>query len=122
MPRIEELPMPAQNEIRASRGEETEHQAIERKRMSLLQRLARVGLGRREDKEPSFEAHTLSRPSGRSEAEPRPAHERRQGEQESEYSRRPAGRMAGLEPQARTRGHGEDDELEIPAFLRRQAN
>ncbi len=122
MPRIEELPMPAQNEIRASRGEETEHQAIERKRMSLLQRLARVGLGRREEKEPPFEAHTLSRPSGRNEAEPRAAHDRRQTEQVSEYSRRPAGRMAEPEPQGRARGHNEDDELEIPAFLRRQAN
>jgi len=114
--------MPAQNQIRASRGEETEHQSIERKRMSLLQRLARVGLGRREEKEPAFETHTLTRPSGRNEAEPRSAHERRQSEQVSEYSRRPAGRMAGPESQARSRGHGEDDELEIPAFLRRQAN
>jgi cell division protein FtsZ len=121
MPRIEELPMPAQKEIRASRGEITENRALERKRMSLLQRLAQVGLGRRQEKEPPFQAHTLARPGGRNEAEPRPAPERRPNEQVSEYSRRPAGRYAGIEPHGRTRPMG-DDELEIPAFLRRQSN
>jgi cell division protein FtsZ len=53
----------------------------------------------------------------------RPAPERRTQEQVSEYSRRPAGRPAALDSAARSsRGRIEDDELEIPAFLRRQAN
>src|SRR4051794_23193636 len=48
MPRIDELPMPAQNEIKAQRGElAADHP--EKRRMSLMQRLASVGLGRRED-------------------------------------------------------------------------
>src|SRR5207248_2259226 len=53
MPRIDELPLPAQNEIRAKRGElrgelADDHHPEKRHR-SLLQRLASVGLGRREE-------------------------------------------------------------------------
>ena len=48
MPRIDELPMPAQNQIRASRGEP----APDPKPMSLLQRLATVGF-RTEGRGPS---------------------------------------------------------------------
>jgi cell division protein FtsZ len=127
MPRVDELPIPAQNEIRASRGEPGEHSAVERKRMSLLQRLAQVGLGRREEAEPSYEPHHLTPPS-RHEDEPtereyRPAPERRTQEQASEYARRPAGRPAAADSPARSgRARIDEDELEIPAFLRRQAN
>jgi cell division protein FtsZ len=122
MPRIDELPVPAQNEIKASRGEQPEHQAIERKRMSLLQRLAQVGLGRREEREPPFEANALAPQPARAEPEVRPAPERRTGEAVSEYTRRPAGRPGAQEAPARQRQRIEEDELEIPAFLRRQAN
>src|SRR3954463_12238178 len=48
MPRIDELPLPAQNQIRA-RQAEASAAAPEKPRQSLLQRLASVGLGRRED-------------------------------------------------------------------------
>ncbi len=56
MPKFEDLPMPAQNEIRQARGEgEEEHP--QKTRMSLLQRLANVGLGRRdEETEPPIAA------------------------------------------------------------------
>ena len=56
MPKFEELPMPAQNEIRQARGDaEDEHP--QKTRMSLLQRLANVGLGRRdEESEPPIAA------------------------------------------------------------------
>jgi cell division protein FtsZ len=47
MPRIEDLPIPAQNEIRAQRGEAPPAETPDKRRMSLLQRLASVGLGRR---------------------------------------------------------------------------
>jgi cell division protein FtsZ len=52
------------------------------------------------------------------------APERRSQEQVSEYARRPAGRPLPQESAARPapRNRLEDDELEIPAFLRRQAN
>jgi cell division protein FtsZ len=109
MPRIEELPMPAQNQIRASRGEATEHQHVERKRMSLLKRLAQVGLGRREEEQESFEPNTLDRPSR---WDGQHARERRDPDQVSEYFRH-SGRAG--------RGAIAEEELEIPAFLRRQA-
>ncbi len=51
MPRLDELPVPAQNEIRARRGEVRDDDHPEKRRMSLLQRLASVGLGRREQDE-----------------------------------------------------------------------
>ena len=51
MPRIDELPLPAQNEIRAQRGELAEDHP-EKRRMSLMQRLASVGLGRRGEQSP----------------------------------------------------------------------
>jgi cell division protein FtsZ len=121
MPRVDELPIPAQNEIRASRGEPTDHQALERKRMSLLQRLAQVGLGRREEKENESVSHdpiTQSR-----DEEYRSDPDRHAREQVSEYTRRPSGRPALSDSPARSgRSRIEDDELEIPAFLRRQAN
>src|SRR5205814_173356 len=51
MPRIDELPMPAQNEIRAQQRGEADEAGPEKQRMTLLQRLAAVGLGRREEPE-----------------------------------------------------------------------
>ena len=51
MPRLDELPVPAQNEIRARHGEVRDDDHPEKRRMSLLQRLAAVGLGRRETDE-----------------------------------------------------------------------
>jgi cell division protein FtsZ len=123
MPRIEELPMPAQNQIRASRGGSSEHHGAEKKRMTLLQRLANVGMGgRREEEEtaPPPIARPIARPGA---AEPRVAAERRPPEQVSEYARRPTARSLPLDLHGRAPGRpADDDELEIPAFLRRQAN
>ena len=54
--KFEELPMPAQTEIRQARGE-VEEEHPQKSRMSLLQRLANVGLGRRdEETEPPIAA------------------------------------------------------------------
>ncbi len=117
MPRIDELPVPAQKAIRATREPSGTH-PVERKRMTILQRLANVGIGRREEEAP------MPRPAPRTtESEPRPAAERRPPEQVSEYARRPAARSLPLDLHGRAPGRpAEDDELEIPAFLRRQAN
>ncbi|HEY7301283.1 MAG TPA: cell division protein FtsZ [Xanthobacteraceae bacterium] len=124
MPRIDELPLPAQNEMRASRGEVTpEHP--EKRRMGLLQRLASVGLGRREDEEEAEvrarqPGHPAQRPSeGRPAARPlaRPAES-----PVSDYAKRPA--HTPLDPHGRqspVHNLNDDDQLEIPAFLRRQA-
>jgi cell division protein FtsZ len=130
MPQFDELPVPAQNQIRHARGETTEEHP-QQKRTSLLQRLANVGLGRRdEDSEPPIAA----RASGpampqmppmpeRKPQRPVPAQYGGAGDPVSEYGRRPApqgldshGRPAPVAPQG-----GAEDHLDIPAFLRRQA-
>ena len=128
MPRIDELPILAQNEIRAQRGELADDHP-EKRRMSLMQRLASVGLGRRAESEgpaaapmprtarpvPQFE-RPQQRPTARH-PEGRPA------DPVSEYARRAA--PHGLDPHGRNapvHNSGEEDQLDIPAFLRRQAN
>ena len=119
MPRIEDLPIPAQNEIRAQRGETTED-SPEKRRMSLLQRLAQVGLGRRE------EPAAVQQPS-HSQLPPLPQRPPIRGpEPVSEYAKRtPAPAPQGLDIHGRAvpvHKPVDDDQLEIPAFLRRQAN
>ena len=143
MPRIDELPLPAQNEIRARRGE-VAATAPEKPRMSLLQRLASVGLGRARDEAeapaerpaPRAVARAPERPTvPQPQPVPRPQEARyqeqaRYQESVSEYGRRPAPvRPApqGLDLHGRPApmpGHSvaDDDQLEIPAFLRRQAH
>ena len=130
MPQFDELPVPAQNQIRQARGETAEEHPPQ-KRASLLQRLANVGLGRRdEESEPPIAA----RASGPAMAPMPPLPERKpqrpvpaefggSGAPVSEYARRPApqgldshGRPAPVAPQG-----GAEDHLDIPAFLRRQA-
>jgi len=171
MPRVDELPVPAQNQIRA-------HQENDSRRPSLLQRLATVGFGRREDHaaephEPSAAHQPASQPVRRpamphaaQEAAPRmpraempqaqmpqaqdappvhasaaPAHTHAQGAHASgmspahaEFAKRPQPAQAPQgyrSAQGQLDQHGrapapsrslDDDQLEIPAFLRRQAN
>lgn len=117
MPRVDELPLPAQAQIKAARGEaEPEHPG--RQRMGLMQRLAAVGLGRRE--EPAIEppVPVAPRPVTFPPRQARPAEP-----PVSEYARRSA--PQGLDPHGRpapVHNSAEDDQLDIPAFLRRQAN
>ncbi|MGB7020324.1 MAG: cell division protein FtsZ, partial [Xanthobacteraceae bacterium] len=129
MPRIDELPVPAQNEIRARRGEVREDDHPEKRRMSLLQRLASVGLGRRDQDEseaglpaapvgapvsgPVSPERLTGRPSRKEPGHDLPV---------SEYARRSA--PQGLDQhgrQAPVHNSSDEDQLDIPAFLRRQA-
>ena len=108
----------------------------EKRRTSLLQRLAAVGLGRREMDEdgepmpapraapmPQPAADRLSgRPAPRPEPRLEPRPESRQ-EPVSEYAKRPA--PQGLDQHGRqepVHNRADEDQLDIPAFLRRQAN
>jgi cell division protein FtsZ len=123
MPKFEDLPMPAQNEIRQARGEADEEHP-QKTRMSLLQRLANVGLGRRdEDTEPPIAARASGPPMS---SMPPPPERRPQRSDDpvSEYARRPA--PQGLDAHGRPAPVAAtpqgDDHLDIPAFLRRQAN
>jgi cell division protein FtsZ len=146
MPRIDELPMPAQNELRAQQGDGPAGEHPEKRRMSLLQRLATVGLGRREEAEapeppvnraPARPApRPAERPAERSTERsmdrlpPRPAPrppESRGPDPVSDYARRPTHQGVthqGLDPHGRqgpVHNSPEEDHLDIPAFLRRQA-
>ncbi|WP_230530991.1 cell division protein FtsZ [Microvirga roseola] len=114
MPRIDELPVPAQNQIRASRGEVEPSQAH---KPSLIQRLTTMGFGRgREEAQPAEPAAQRPAPEA-----PRP----QMSSVHAEYAKRPAApqgyRPAAGQAPAAARS-AEDDQLEIPAFLRRQAN
>jgi cell division protein FtsZ len=130
MPRIDEFPVPAQNEMRARRGEQSE-QHPEKRRLTLLQRLAAVGLGRRDDEAATAEAPP-PRPAtpqiiDRAPPAPRPLPPQRQPEPVSEYAKRPAPQPAHQSldlhgRQAPVNKPVDDDQLDIPAFLRRQAN
>jgi cell division protein FtsZ len=123
MPRIDELPIPAQNEIRSRRGEIAEDHP-DKRRLSLLQRLAQVGLGRREEDD----TPPIVRPAPLRTAERMPPLPSSRGpEPVSEYAKRPpAPAPQGLDIHGRQAPPAhkpvDDDQLEIPAFLRRQAN
>jgi cell division protein FtsZ len=125
MPRIDELPLPAQNEIRAQRGAAAENQP-ERQRLTLMQRLANVGLGRRSEEAEAPQAPRMAQPVPPFERPVRPSPRQPEGrpaEPVSEYARRAA--PQGLDPHGRpmpVHNSPEDDQLDIPAFLRRQAN
>ena len=131
MPRVEELPLPAQNQLRAASGVARQGpQPVEAKRMTLLQRLAAVGLGRRE------EPHEAPAASAAAQASQPQLPVQRQiapppsgGTVNSGGRRAPAGPIAPRAPQGLDQ-HGrptqqrtfEDEQLEIPAFLRRQSS
>src|SRR5262249_24573201 len=139
MPRIEDLPIPAQNEIRAKRAAAAGE--ADKPRMSLLQRLASVGLGRPQAtaarrRQPPRPVSRRQPPGERLPPYPIPRQDVRGPEPRgqdpvSEYAKRPpAPRPAPQGPQgldlhgrsAPVAGQLDDDQLEIPAFLRRQAN
>ena len=132
MPEIDELPRPAQAELRAQRGEQVDAEHGEKRKGGLLRRLAAVGLGRREvgpeeDKLPANvrQVRPAARPADRMPAPPpRPtpaAPAARGSEPVSEFAKRPP--HQALDPLGRQAPvHNEEDQLDIPAFLRRQAN
>ncbi|MFA6966140.1 cell division protein FtsZ [Bosea sp. (in: a-proteobacteria)] len=126
MPRIEDLPMPAQNQIAASRvvpGAPAAPNAADQKRMSLMQRLASVGFGRKDEEMQEPQPMPLRQ------APPAPAMPQAPSAAHAEYMRRPAAPAAARPPQGQLDQLGraapnrasEEDHLEIPAFLRRQA-
>ena len=136
MPRVEDFPVVAQREMQA-RAQQPQQQEEDRGPMSLLRRLA-GGLGRRED-EPA--AQTREQPAQRAPQQGSPQQPVRQPQapqagyaaprqpqqgqaprapQQPQQDYRP--RQAELDQHGRVTPRSEDDQLEIPAFLRRQAN
>ena len=143
MPSIEDFPPVAQREMRAHGAAAEQHHeehGDERRPMGLLRRLA-SGLTRREDDEDMAYGHAPEQVPAPRQPQPAPApapEASRPAQQPQPVAARPAaprpaqprpaqqgaagqldltGRSA---PQPRTMS--EDDQLEIPAFLRRQAN
>jgi cell division protein FtsZ len=134
MPRVEDFPPVAQRQIEAHRrtgAPEPQHE--DRGPMSLIRRLAAVGLGRREEApaDHSRQPPPVQRPATR-QAQP----QQRQMPPQPRAAM-PAGRPQGKTEQPPYRAqqgdldpHGRavpaqrplDDELEIPAFLRRQSS
>jgi cell division protein FtsZ len=116
MPQIEDFPIVAQQQLRAAQpAPAPAAPSPEAKRMTLLQRLAAVGLGRREEQEAGFA------PAAPVAAEP-PA-------PLLESARRPVVQPPQRAAQGQLDSHGraqprtlEDDQIEIPAFLRRQVS
>jgi len=125
MPTMEELPLPGQAILQASRSEAVAAPPPpEARRMSLMQRLAAVGLGRGRDDTGPAPAPQAELPAMDT-TPPTATHAiygRRTASQPAAPAYRPA--QGQLDSQGRvpapTRSF-EDDQLEIPAFLRRQA-
>jgi cell division protein FtsZ len=131
MPQIDDLPLPAQNQIRAHRGELAADPHPEAKRRSLLERLASFGISRQEGAAPAPAPRERQAPvrqpaQGQTyrQPQPNPVH--------AEYGKRaqhPPAPQRSPQPAVDTHGRGayqsralEEDQLEIPAFLRRQSS
>jgi cell division protein FtsZ len=104
MPAVEDFPRPVQEQIRQARGEPA---PIDPRRKSIFERLASFGASRQEETMQPAAAPT------RPQAPPPPS--------PADYARRPAAPDAQVRraPQHRM---AEEDQFEIPAFLRRQSN
>jgi cell division protein FtsZ len=128
IPRVEDFPPVVQRQIEAKqRGGRPEHE--DRGPMSLLRRLAGVGLGRREEqpaqREPQLK-RPLQRPAQQRQLPPQPRvaqpAPRQLPQQEGLYRPRQGELDQHGRPLPAANRQQVDDELEIPAFLRRQAN
>jgi cell division protein FtsZ len=118
MPQIDDFPVVAQQQLRATQAAQPQTVSPEAKRMTLLQRLAAVGLGRREEHE-SVSLPVAAPAAAEPALPPMPVEAPRrpvvQPPQRAAYGQ--------LDSQGRTQpGSLEDDQLEIPAFLRRQVS
>jgi cell division protein FtsZ len=127
MPQVEDLPPVVQQQIRIHRGEQAAPAVqVETRRRSLLEKLAAFGISRH-DEAPPAQAPRAVTPSLPAPAPQRPA----QTPMHAEYGRpqprvappRPA--QGALDPHGRVAARPaalEEDQLEIPAFLRRQSS
>jgi len=122
MPSIEEFPEHAQALMRQRQHPAAEAPAAETRRRTLMERLASFGMSRAEE-HAMEQAPRLAAPQPQAprsypprQPSPSPVH--------AEYAKRPATQRpaAPLDPHGRALPRAEDDQLEIPAFLRRQSN
>ena len=118
MPEIDEFPPIAQRQIAAKKGQVVEDLAnhAQSRRKGFLERLANVGLGRKEPVAIPVDPvePTLSNQFGAEEPQPQPR------AVEARPASAPTGQVRAEE--SRIDPALDDEQLEIPAFLRRQAN
>ncbi|MDB5595986.1 MAG: cell division protein FtsZ [Hyphomicrobiales bacterium] len=131
MPTIDDLPRPVQDQIRNQRNEQAAEPAGDTRRRTLLERLASFGMSRQEEAPaPRAPAPKLPAPApgGHTYAPrlpqgPSQVHQEYGNRQPAAPSQRPA--QGQLDPHGRAAPQQrsiEDDQLEIPAFLRRQSS
>jgi cell division protein FtsZ len=142
MPQVEDLPMPVQNQIRAQRSDVAPEAPVESKRRTLLERLASFGMSKGEDA-PLAQPPRATAPTVRPQAAQPPASYAPMPSPVAPAPRAPQPSQAHADyakrspvPQPRPQHapmdqHGrpmqglrpsDDDQLEIPAFLRRQSS
>ena len=133
MPQIEDLPVPVQNQILKQYGSAD---GADVKRRTLLERLAAFGMSRQDEVGQSApERHTAPQIGYHPQHQPTMTRPSAPSPAQAEYAKRPAapsaGPMQARPGQVPLDQHGrvthamrqsEDDQLEIPAFLRRQTN
>jgi cell division protein FtsZ len=131
MPQVEDLPLPGQRQILAQRGQIPAEPQVEVKRKGLLERLASFGLSRQEEEAHHAPPSPRPRPAAPS---PMQAQRPQLPAPPNDYRRpnppqvpRPAQQSNQQQPNAPVRPvyqprSAEEDQLEIPAFLRRQSN
>ena len=126
MPEVEDLPRPVQDQIRIQRGElaPPSPPAPETRRKTLLEKLAAFGINRQEDAAAAPQVPMRSIPNPNL-ASLRPA----SASAGSDYGRPAARAIPARAAQGQLDPHGrvatrapiaEEEQLEIPAFLRRQ--
>ena len=129
MPKTEDLPIHVQDQMRAQRGDRSfEMPAAETRRRTLLEKLAAFGMSRQDEAPPApRQAQQLQAPQIAAPGRAAPQNPSQPNAVHTEYAKRqnPA---AARSPKAALDLHGrvnpqrptEEDQLEIPAFLRRQ--
>jgi cell division protein FtsZ len=123
MPQLEDLPPVAQTQLRSLRGDPAPAApAAETRRKTLLEKLAAFGLNRTEEAEPAPPVR-LAQPAALSKPSAASAALHAEYAPRSSRSALPRAAQGQLDPQGRvaSRPVSDDDQLEIPAFLRRQA-
>jgi cell division protein FtsZ len=136
IPTIEDFPAPVQQMVRARQEQQAQeaHATPETRRRTLLERLATFGMSRAEEHSVEPARIAAPQPQPQRAPQPRPAMPAPQAPMQApmqapspahaEYAKRPAAPRpaAPLDPHGRAMPRAEDDQLEIPAFLRRSSN
>jgi cell division protein FtsZ len=134
MPNVEEFPVPAQNALKARHGEAPSvGLAAQKKKVGFLERLSNVARGRKDEedaspikREPEFGAPRPAKVASKSDTAPkglkieRPGGEPAMAALPKLVDGEP--KIVSMETREPIDESLEDDDLEIPAFLRRRAN